>query len=147
MAPVSSLSPAGTTPCCIWLPFPETSHLVQGFHEDISPHLIVVGYGDPNGKLHRDNGKPSLLPVIFLVKFLCSLFSSTEWRFLQTFFPASSQRLRIKCLLVGCFASSLIHVYFFNLKDDKVKWILRMDACSICEACIFVICLIQRKYF
>lgn len=144
------LSPEGIIPCCTWLIFSGSrsfgKKLLLRRHLSQS-HLIVVSCGDPNAKFHGDYSKSPLLPVILFVKFLCGQFPSIEWRFLQTFFPASSQWLWIKCLLKGCFANSLIHVYFFNLKDDKIKWILGIEACFTCAVCVFVICLICRKSF
>lgn len=111
------------------------------------PHLIVEGCGHPNCKFHGDCSKPPLLPVVLFVKFPCSQFSSGEGRFLQTFFPASSQGLGIKCLLMGCSASSLIHVYFFNLKDREIKWISRLYVYCWWKASIFAIYLIWTKSF
>lgn len=85
----------------------------------VAPYLIVEGHRHPNAVLHGDDSKPPLLPVILFVKFLCSLLPSIERGRLQTFLPASPQGLWVKCLFIGCLASSLVHVYFFNLHGEN----------------------------
>lgn len=109
-------------PFLVHEPFSESQALETEFVEDaaILPYLIVEGYRHPNAKLHGGNSKPPLLPIILFVKFLCSLLPSIERGLLQTFLPASSQGLRVKCLLIGCLASLLVHVYFFNLKGENM---------------------------
>lgn len=138
------LSLEGTIPPHTWL-WETIMSVCQG--RPSWPHLIVEGCGHPNCKFHGDHGKPPLLPAVLFVKFLGSQFPSREGRLLQTFFPASSQGLRIKCLLMGCSASSLIHVYFFNLKDREIKWISRLYVYCWREASISAIYLIWRKSF